>query len=89
MERQFLEDLLTHRYILKILRKIAIYELRKQHPYGNPIPDDENDISITVVTDDDEDEEGIALVSTIQLKGVGRKLKAAQNAVFPFLTAKL
>lgn len=66
---------------MKFLRNVDIYELSRQQPLWDPIPYDENDIKLGAVTDD-EGEGGIAPINVIHLKGVARKLEAAQNGVY-------
>lgn len=61
---------------------MATHDLRREsQPFFDPVLDEQNDRSLGVVTDDDENEEGVASLGIIQLKGMARELEAGCKAM--------
>lgn len=66
-----LKDHVSNLYNLVIVRNLATYELRRrQQPYQDPAPKDENGIRFRAFIDD---EGGIAPINFIYFKGKSRK----------------
>lgn len=68
MERQFMQDQLTHRHNLEFLKNIGYMNQGVQLSLLGPRLDDQNDVGLGAVIDDDENGE-VALANIIPVKG--------------------